>query len=53
MLLSTSFSGLVEDDVRGLEEKLILKPTLNSFCECTICQDVCPIEVNFAYTIEG
>lgn len=37
------FSELVEDDVKQLEKKLILKPTLNSFCECTICQDVCPI----------
>jgi epoxyqueuosine reductase len=36
-------SELIEDDVRKLEKKLILKPTLNSFCECTICQDVCPI----------
>jgi epoxyqueuosine reductase len=38
------FSNLVDDDVRELEKKLILKPTLNSFCECTICQDVCPIK---------
>jgi epoxyqueuosine reductase len=36
-------SELVEDDVRVVEKKLILKPTLNSFCECTICQDACPI----------
>lgn len=40
------FSELVEDDVRELEKKLILKPTRNSFCECTICQDVCPIRSN-------
>jgi len=37
------FSELVKDDVREVEKKLILKPTLNSFCECAICQDVCPI----------
>lgn len=37
------FLDTIDDDVRELEEKLIFKPTLNSFCECTICQDVCPI----------
>lgn len=37
------FSELVEDDVKELERKLIMKPTLNSFIECTICQDACPI----------
>jgi epoxyqueuosine reductase len=37
------FSELIDNDVRELEKKLILKPTLNSFFECTICQDVCPI----------
>lgn len=36
------FSVEVEDDVRGLETRLIRRPTLNSFIECTICQDVCP-----------
>jgi epoxyqueuosine reductase len=36
-------SAMVEEDVRELERKLIRKPTLNSFIECTICQDVCPI----------
>jgi epoxyqueuosine reductase len=34
-------SPLVEEDVRDLEKKLIKRPTLNSFIECTICQDVC------------
>lgn len=37
------FSEIIDEDVRELENKLIIKPTLNSFCECTICQDVCPI----------
>ena len=36
-------SAMVEEDVRELERKLIRKPTLNSFIECTICQDVCPV----------
>jgi epoxyqueuosine reductase len=34
-------SPLVAEDVRELEKKLIKRPTLNSFIECTICQDVC------------
>jgi epoxyqueuosine reductase len=34
-------STLVAEDVRELERKLITRPTLNSFIECTICQDVC------------
>lgn len=34
-------SSLVTKDVRELERKLIRRPTLNSFIECTICQDVC------------
>jgi epoxyqueuosine reductase len=34
-------SPLVAEDVRELERKLIKRPTLNSFIECTICQDVC------------
>jgi epoxyqueuosine reductase len=34
-------STLVAEDVRELERKLIKRPTLNSFIECTICQDVC------------
>jgi epoxyqueuosine reductase len=34
-------STLVTEDVRELERKLIKRPTLNSFIECTICQDVC------------
>ncbi len=33
----------LDEDVRALEKKIIMKPTLNSFCECTICQEVCPI----------
>lgn len=36
------FSVEVEDDVRGLEARFIRRPTLNSFIECTVCQDVCP-----------
>jgi epoxyqueuosine reductase len=38
------FSEKVDDTIRELENKLISKPTLNSFLECTICQDVCPIQ---------
>ncbi len=34
-------SPLVKEDVRELERRLIKRPTLNSFIECTICQDVC------------
>ncbi len=34
-------SSLVAEDVRELERKLIKRPTLNGFIECTICQDVC------------
>lgn len=33
----------VADDVRALENVIIQRPTLNSFRECTICQDACPI----------
>lgn len=33
----------VEEDVRDLERRLIIKPSPNSFVECTICQDACPI----------
>jgi len=36
-------SSEVDEDVRDLELKLIKKPSLNSFIECTICQDVCPV----------
>ncbi len=36
-------SSAVDEDVRVLEQKLIKKPSLNSFIECTICQDVCPV----------
>ena len=34
-------SPLVAEDVRELEIKHIKRPSLNSFIECTICQDVC------------
>jgi epoxyqueuosine reductase len=30
-------------DVRELERKLIARPTGNSFLECTICMDACPV----------
>ena len=33
----------VASDVRDLERKLIMRPTPNSFIECTICIDACPI----------
>jgi len=33
----------VEDDVRALERKLLKRPSLNSYIECTTCIDVCPI----------
>lgn len=36
-------SSAVDEDVRDLVLKLIKKPSLNSFIECTICQDVCPV----------
>jgi hypothetical protein len=33
----------VPDDVRKLEKQLVQKPTPNSYMECTICADACPI----------
>ncbi len=33
----------VPDDVRKLAKKLVLRPTANSYIECTTCIDVCPI----------
>jgi len=36
-------SSDVAEDVRELEGRLIRKPTSNSYIECTICVDVCPI----------
>ena len=33
----------VPADVRELDRKLIKRPTANSYIECTICVDVCPI----------
>jgi epoxyqueuosine reductase len=36
-------SSDVPEDVRKLERKLIAKPTLNGYIECTTCIDVCPI----------
>jgi epoxyqueuosine reductase len=33
----------VDEDVRALEEKLIKRPTQNSYIECAICQDACPM----------
>jgi epoxyqueuosine reductase QueG len=33
----------VPDDVRKLEKQFLQKPTPNSYMECTICADVCPI----------
>jgi len=37
------YSSDVAEDVRESERKLIAKPTPNSYIECTICIDVCPI----------
>jgi len=37
------YSSDVAEDVRELEGRLIRKPTPNSYIECTICIDVCPI----------
>lgn len=36
-------SNDVSDDVRRLEKQYVQKPTPNSYMECTICADVCPI----------
>ncbi|WXG43053.1 MAG: 4Fe-4S double cluster binding domain-containing protein [Promethearchaeati archaeon SRVP18_Atabeyarchaeia-1] len=36
-------SSDVPDDVRKLEKQFVVKPTPNSYMECTICADVCPI----------
>ncbi len=33
----------VDEDVRALEEKLIKRPTRNSYIECAICHDACPM----------
>lgn len=32
----------IPEDVRELEEKLVVKPTENSYIECSICMQVCP-----------
>jgi epoxyqueuosine reductase len=32
----------IPEDVRRLEEKLVVKPTENSYIECSICMQVCP-----------
>lgn len=36
-------SSDVPEDVRKLERRLIVRPTPNSYMECTTCMDVCPI----------
>jgi epoxyqueuosine reductase len=36
-------SDKVKDDVRELERRMIKRPTPNSFLECTICLDACPL----------
>lgn len=36
-------SSDVPEDVRELERRFIQRPTSNSYIECTICMDVCPI----------
>lgn len=36
-------SADVPEDVRKLEEKMIIKPAPNSFIECTACIDACPV----------
>jgi epoxyqueuosine reductase len=33
----------IPDDVRGIEQKLTQRPTPNSYVECTICLEACPI----------
>ena len=33
----------VSEDVKVLEKKLVPRPTPNSYIECTICMDACPI----------
>jgi epoxyqueuosine reductase len=33
----------VPEDVRKIEQKQIQRPTANSYVECTICQEACPI----------
>ena len=33
----------VPDDVRQIEKRLIKKPTLHSYIECTNCIEACPI----------
>jgi len=33
----------VPDSVKELRQKLIARPTSNSYIECTVCADVCPI----------
>jgi epoxyqueuosine reductase QueG len=36
-------SSDVQGDVRKLERRLIQRPTPNSYIECTICLEACPI----------
>jgi len=33
----------VPDEVRKIEQKLTMRPTTNSYVECTICLEACPI----------
>ena len=37
------YASDVPEDVRKLERKLIVRPTPNSYIECTTCIDACPI----------
>lgn len=41
--LESPDSSDVEDDVRKIEKRLMQRPTPNSYMECSICLDVCPI----------
>lgn len=40
------FSKNVTQDVRQVEEKIIRRPSINSFIECTICLDSCPYNID-------
>jgi hypothetical protein len=40
--LESPESNDVDDDVRAMADKLIIRPTKGSFIECTRCLDACP-----------
>ena len=40
--LESPESNAVDEDIREMADKLIIRPTAGSFIECTRCLDACP-----------